>query len=1134
MRITTRVVRDYLHTVVAGPRYAETGDAALLRSFVSCGDGEAFAELLRRHGPMVLGLARRVAGDAQAAEDVYQATFLVLSRKAHSLRRPDALAAWLHGVAFRLALRARKGNSHRREQEARASVAQSTIDPLDELSARELLAILDQELNRLPDCHRLPLVLCGLQGLSQDEAARRLGWSAGSLKGRLERGRQRLRLRLQHRGLILPAALAGTLLLGQAAPAVPPSLVEATRHAALSGTASTTVLGLANHAARMALLARLKSIAVVVALVGGLGVGLVYWPGAPAAPSEPPVEPATMADGEQLPDQPGDRRGDPLPDGALSRFGTLERRAVGARLALSADSKLIIGVRGNIYVHVWDAATGSLKERHQLERPEPHGPGDGVQALSPHGRLLAAEDYANEALYVWDVLSGKQLRRYPLGLPATRVSGPSGPTGLHAVAFSPDEKLLAAVVRNGKATSLRVWDLKSWQETLNQEIAHSGWTDFMTFTPDARHVLISSDGFLSSHDLAGKQNWIARNIPAPTRYAFADGKILIQGDGLLAWDLATGQPSPLEKRPPESWDGAIAVTPDGKLLLLAGVKGVLVWDLVQGKAVRTLAGAGEEMVVAGDGRTLLTNSGALQRWDLESGKALYPDTFEEGHVGEVTAVVFSADGRRIVSGSADGSVRIWDPATSRPLRVWRGHEVRRPIRLTRWSKAGVTAVDISRDGSRVVSAGTEERVCVWDAVSGKQLHRLRLPEPVGGETDRFVPALRLRANGTQAAAVCGAQGHTGVIGGPPIDTRPRLATWDLKSAALLSSVPTSAGACVFSDDGDLLLTQEGLTDLVTGRQHAALPKTASLWAEPPFAFSRDASLIATGLAKRGIENGTEYIGPAGGGLWETRTGKLVVRFPTQSWLGSFAFHPDGRHVAINDLEGIQLVDAASGTVVHRYTMPERIRAGTNPGSLASCLAFSPDCTRLATGHPDGSILLWPVTLAKANAEPHAAADANALWADLANADAAIAWKAVWRLAESPEAAMAIIRARVKPVSAAPAATTDPLLADLSSESFERREAATNALRKIGMLAEPALRQHETADVPLEAKRRVSQLLKEITEASTSLTATAFQETRAVAVLARAGTPEARHILGVLAQGVPLAPLTRAARAALTR
>ena len=199
-------------------------DSALLRRFVATQDGDAFVALMRRHGPMILGLARRVVRDHQLAEDVLQATFSVLAKKARAISRRESLPAWLHSVAFRLALRACKTRRCSLEAEALAPTA-SSIDPLDDLSAREYLTILDEELQKLPEKYRLPLILCHLEGLSQEEAAKRLDVSPGSLKGKLERGRARLRLRLAKRGLDADLGPCGLV---QSLPLVSPVLVQAT------------------------------------------------------------------------------------------------------------------------------------------------------------------------------------------------------------------------------------------------------------------------------------------------------------------------------------------------------------------------------------------------------------------------------------------------------------------------------------------------------------------------------------------------------------------------------------------------------------------------------------------------------------------------------------------------------------------------------------------------------------------------------------------------------------------------------------------------------------------------------------------------------------------------------------------
>src|SRR5438105_9770667 len=139
-----RGVVDCLRSLVANQQHGGTRDSELLRSFVDTRSSDAFSDIMRRHGAMVLGLARRIVRDHQLAEDVFQATFLILSRKARAIRGRDSLAAWLHRVAFRLAVRAKK---NRRRSEKIGSAVSPNRDALDELTAREFLTILDEELN---------------------------------------------------------------------------------------------------------------------------------------------------------------------------------------------------------------------------------------------------------------------------------------------------------------------------------------------------------------------------------------------------------------------------------------------------------------------------------------------------------------------------------------------------------------------------------------------------------------------------------------------------------------------------------------------------------------------------------------------------------------------------------------------------------------------------------------------------------------------------------------------------------------------------------------------------------------------------------------------------------------------------
>ncbi|MFO0965879.1 MAG: sigma-70 family RNA polymerase sigma factor [Gemmataceae bacterium] len=185
--------------VAVAPR-EEEGDAALLARFLGVADEAAFEALVRRHGPLVRGVCLRLLGDTGDADDAFQATFLVLIKRGGAIRKRDSLAAWLHGVARRIALRARARRSRLCSLgEVSASAVSASSAAGDDITLGELKERLDEEIAELPEKLRAPLILCCLQGMTRDEAAARLGWSIGMVKGRLERARERLRRRLARR-----------------------------------------------------------------------------------------------------------------------------------------------------------------------------------------------------------------------------------------------------------------------------------------------------------------------------------------------------------------------------------------------------------------------------------------------------------------------------------------------------------------------------------------------------------------------------------------------------------------------------------------------------------------------------------------------------------------------------------------------------------------------------------------------------------------------------------------------------------------------------------------------------------------------------------------------------------------------
>ena len=205
-------VAQFLKKLVEDPRTKDCPDHDLLKRFVAEHDDASFTALMRRYSRTVLSVCRSLLPCEADAEDAFQAAFLVLARKASTIRQGESLGSWLYGVAYRTALKARANASGRRRRETKALV-RPLSSSVDDLSWREVQAVLHEELNRLPETHRVPLILCFLENQTLDEAARQLGCGKGALRGRLERARQLLQARLVRRGLGPMALVAAWTLL---------------------------------------------------------------------------------------------------------------------------------------------------------------------------------------------------------------------------------------------------------------------------------------------------------------------------------------------------------------------------------------------------------------------------------------------------------------------------------------------------------------------------------------------------------------------------------------------------------------------------------------------------------------------------------------------------------------------------------------------------------------------------------------------------------------------------------------------------------------------------------------------------------------------------------------------------------
>jgi RNA polymerase sigma factor (sigma-70 family) len=670
---------------------------------------------------MVLGVGRRVLGDRPAAEDVFQATFLLLARKAGAIRRRESVGGWLYGVAYRLALKARAGEARRRHE--RAAAASRPPVPPDE-ACREVLAILDEELLGLPERYRLPLVLCYLEGRTQDEAARELGWSLSTLRRRLERGRELLRARMTGRGATLSAGLFVAALAVPAAPeTVPPALAAAVR-VATGAPATATVEALARSAGA-AVLTRGK-VAVALLLAGLLAVGAWASRGGPAAPpaDEPPARAAAP---------PADLYGDPLPPGAVARMGTTAFRAPGfvRAVAFSPDGKYVAAAgHGNALtassgrgVLVWDARTGRLV--HAL----PGRAGYGASLVfSPDGKRIA---YITDTgtFVACDLGTGKV--EFEAKNPA------EGTFWQDAAAFQPDGTPVR-VLSESEPPRLSLLDARTNKRERVFETAKNVYP--FTVAADGKSLAVVEGTKVRLLDLAtGKElhTFGGHDREVSSVALSRAGRRLASGDAsdtVRVWDTATGKelrrlPGPDARDANRSWQ-KVALSADGAVVAVSSVedRSIRLFDVGTGKELRRLDCADVTPVClafSDDGKTLAAGGRAgLRLWDTASGKDWH--AARPGHVSGVGSLAFSPDGKTLLSagtdatrhdgkshepaGREDGSARLWDARTGKLLRSWSEH------------RGTVDRVAYSPDGKQAASAGSGQ-VTVFDPRDGDVVFR---------------------------------------------------------------------------------------------------------------------------------------------------------------------------------------------------------------------------------------------------------------------------------------------------------------------------------------------------------------------------------------------------------------------------
>jgi RNA polymerase sigma factor (sigma-70 family) len=1053
-------------------------DAVLLERFVRSHDASAFEALVERYARLVWSVCRRVLADVHDCEDVFQAAFLVLARKAPSLDGRASLAGWLHTVSLRLALKAKT-----RRRQAAAAIEQipppSFRDPLAELTGRELLCALDDDVRNLPEALREAVVLCCLEGLSRDEAAARAGCTLAAIKARLERGRELLRRRLSARGLELPAAL---LAAGLIVPPAPAALQESAVHL-LDRPIPLPVQALTEAAFSTSF----RKLTIALTLLGAAALGAGFSFSGQSQPAESPARKATEPTAAlPVTAQRVDLAGDLLPDQVLMRFGTTRLRQgfTVYRLAFSPDGATVAAAGGGGRpLGLWDVATG--KELRQFGRGT-HQP--SAVAMSPDGSLVTEAD---TIVRVWKTKTGEL---------AAELKGHTN--SVRAAIFSPDGSMLATGAHDA---TIRIWDTKTWKETRrldghNDSVLALAWSDDGT--------LLASGGVDKVIRLWDPITWtVQRELKGHETYisclAFAKGgKALASAtdaEGLIRlWDPATGKLQRLIGEGKELRSiNTIAFSPDGKTLASGnGDATIRIWDPATGEELRRwkpYATGLSALVFAPDGATLATAGSwdsAIRFWDPATGQEKHPSPF--GHRGIVHQMWLSPDGRTLTTLGHDQRLIRWDVAAGtgaerrfHPPDFFFGYAVASP------------------DGKRLVgSLYKEKSAIVWDIEAGRKVDRL----PAGKERPpigkAFSPDGRTVALGTDVGTV--------LLWRPGTKEKP----------VELKGHTDEVGAVVFTPDGSRLVSAtcaaQGLAaseirvwDVPAAKSIREFKGPGSF---PGLTVSPDGKLVvSTSMFSKQIL------------VHELESGRLIRTLSTPRGGGACAFSPDGRWLATGGYEpdySIRVWEVATA---------ERIPLLIGHTGTVQTFIFAHDGRSLYSGASDSTVLRWDLTGRNARKPTPLAPDqAEELW-EVLSQDIVKAHRAIWELVDSPEVSLPLIRKRLPPPRPVDAERFASLVAALESDSFRERQKAEGALKALGHGAEPPLRKALASAKNPEVGRRLQAVLDHLNE-SREWT----RMTRTIAVLEYMGTNEARAALKEVADGVAEAKLTAEARAALKR
>jgi RNA polymerase sigma factor (sigma-70 family) len=1117
-------------------------DRELVADFLAVQDEQTFAELARRH----TGMMRRIAADLvpDLADDVVQATFVLFQKKASTIVDRESAAGWLCQTARRLALKARTSAARRRTRESTVARKMTSADPVDELSLREVRAIVVEELNALPESLRLPLLLVYWEGSSQLQAGSRLGCSLSTLKRRLDEGRDKLALRLKRRGFARSAMLTVLAATAAGSSASTPNAI---------GIASPLALELAKSSGWTAFAGPLAATLVLVVAGAGIGAGFMKAndpkPNAPIAQTKPAIAAAASQ-------APVDIVGDPIPANALVRLGS--NRLRGNRVIMFPDGKRIARELGNGNLQISEIPSGKpLAVIRAKDVPERDTIVGSTVGFTPDGKRMAAVCWKGRC-GIWDTESGRLIRWVECSF-----------FSLVKARFSPDGRYLAVGFQTNPQKiddfKVLVYDLQSGEK------------------------IAEADGCVGEFSKDGKTltSWISYNVGrlSPCRISIPNGVILsnakpvpdgrlghfqiagpdsewyfevIDEDRVVCRNLLTGAQSSVISLGLNDERQSIHLLTSNRIeevvLVSSGFKIMAGFNPKDGKELwRTELSRKYVPSLLDDGRTIVIPDleRTLSFFDMKTGKRSNSPPFIDN--GQSLPRTFTPDGRYGLSQSdsifASAAV-VWDMTTGKPLSEVPGHT------------AAIMACSFSREGRTAFTAADDNSVRIWDTATGKQQLEISTPKP------GFVTS-------SPDGSTIYVASRTGTIESFDAKTGKRKAAVKAFATALAGMALSEDGKKIIAA-GRVVATDTGsvnIYDPVTFKEQRSFELTGKPCEQ--MALRPDGKSVAIAHENRSISiwdlsSGQQLSTWTGSGK---RVSSWVQNKPTPYEIGSLTLSANGRWLAFSDQEaGIHCVSlTAAKSVGHaktdayyqspaaRYELSDALafspdgrtiaysgsesstkiylidvrtrevrRTFTADNEQTRSLAWSPDGTKLLSAGADGTAIIWNVNAPLGTVTP-----VSEWWTKLATDKPADVEGLMAEMTAKPTETLALLKQHVKPVQAVDSDEVGKLIAALDAADFDQRETATKQLHAIADQARNQLKDAHRAIASEEVKKRLQEILEGVDE-SKPLRGDRLRCSRAVELLERIGSAEANELLTKLAAGAAEAQVTLDAAESLRR